>query len=65
MKGETPVFFKKVRKLGFAICTAAGSLTLIPGIQIPEPLSQITGYLITAGGVMILVSSLACENTQP
>jgi uncharacterized BrkB/YihY/UPF0761 family membrane protein len=51
----TPKFWQKVRKFGIVIGTLGGILVTIPATVVIAP------YLITAGGVIAVLSQLTVE----
>jgi len=51
----TPKFWQKVKKFGIAIGTLGGILITIPATIVVAP------YLITAGGVIAVISQLTVE----
>ncbi len=53
----TPKFFKTLRNIGFVI-GAVGTAILTSPITLPATLITISGYLVTAGGVVTAVSQL-------
>jgi hypothetical protein len=53
----TPKFWQKVKKFGIAIGTLGGILITIPATIVVAP------YLITAGGVIAVISQLTVEQS--
>ncbi len=53
----TPKFFKILRNVGLVI-GAVGTAILTAPITLPATLITISGYLVTAGGVVTAVSQL-------
>jgi hypothetical protein len=53
----TPKFWQKVRKFGIAIGTLGGILVTIPATVVVAP------YLITAGGVIAVLSQLTVDQS--
>ena len=53
----TPKFFKTLRNIGLVI-GAVGTAVLTSPITLPATLITISGYLVTAGGVVTAVSQL-------
>ena len=53
----TPKFFKTLRNIGLVI-GAVGTAILTAPITLPATLITISGYLVTAGGVVTAVSQL-------
>ena len=53
----TPKFFKVLRNIGLVI-SAVGTAILSAPVTLPATLIAISGYLVTAGGVVTAVSQL-------
>lgn len=53
----TPKFFKVLRNIGLVI-GAVGTAILTAPVTLPATLIAISGYLVTAGGVVTAVSQL-------
>ena len=56
LKSETPIFWKKVRKLMIVLGVIGGGLIAAPGV--PEAVVSIAGYLVAIGVVGTTLSSL-------
>lgn len=64
---DTPIFFKKVGRMGVA-AGAAGAAMITPdmaGAHIPEMITKVGGYLLTAGVVMKAISHFAVDTPDP
>jgi hypothetical protein len=65
LNSNTPVFFRKIKKIGVGLGASGGSLvapTAIPAVHMPDILVKMGGYLIVAGVVMGGVAKMACED---
>lgn len=60
LTANSPVFFKKLQYFGLYLSGLGTSLIAIPGI--PEKISAIGGYLITAGMVLSVAAKLPVTN---
>ncbi|MEO5912072.1 MAG: hypothetical protein ABIP95_14370 [Pelobium sp.] len=60
LQSPTPRFFKKVKKIGLVL-SGIGSALLAAPVGIPLLLSQIAGYVLTAGVIATVVASTAVE----
>lgn len=60
IKGKTPVFFKKLRDFGLWLSGVGGAILLIPNI--PESVTEITGYVVAIGVVISSISVLPVVN---
>ncbi|MBC7884146.1 MAG: hypothetical protein H7X99_01625 [Saprospiraceae bacterium] len=59
----TPKFFKVIRNVGLVL-GAVGTALLTAPVSIPAVLVSISGYLVTAGGVITAVSQLTILNDE-
>lgn len=62
VQAPTPVFFKKLRRIGLLLVAVSAA---IAGIQtkVPAIITQAAGYIGLAGGVLSAVSQTAVEDT--
>jgi ABC-type xylose transport system permease subunit len=58
----TPAFFKKVMLVGASLVALSIGLAAVPNV--PGFLVTISGYLATAGGIMIAVGKAAVTNPE-
>ena len=56
---DTPKFFNKMKVVGGSLIATGTALALVPNI--PPILVTVSGYVITAGGIMVAMSQLAVE----
>jgi len=59
----TPKFFKTLRNVGLVI-GAIGTAILTAPVTLPASLITISGYLVTAGGVVTAVSQLTIHHDE-
>ena len=65
-KAESPAFFKKLQNVGVSLIAAGGAATAspaIPNLHVPELITTIGGYALTAGFCIGLVSKLTVNDT--
>lgn len=62
LASNSPSFFKKLQYFGLYLTGIGGGLIAIPGI--PEKISAIGGYLLTAGAVLSVVAKLPVTNPE-
>lgn len=60
VKAPTPNFFKKLRNIGIALATVAGTIAAAP-VALPALVVKLAGYLAVASGVISAVSQTAVE----
>ena len=60
IEAPTPVFFRKVRKIGLLLTAISGALLAAP-VPMPEVLTSIAAYLGVAGTVATAISQTATE----
>lgn len=60
---KTPPFFRKLRTIGLVLI-AAGSATSTVQITLPTIITEISGYLIVAGSVMVAVSQAVVKKEE-
>lgn len=64
-KAESPSFFKKLQNLGVTLTAtgvAATATPAIPNAHIPEIVTTLGGYAITAGLCIGIISKLTCQD---
>ena len=59
----TPKFFKMLRNIGL-VMGAVGTAILTAPVTLPATLITISGYLLTAGGVVTAVSQLTIPDEE-
>ena len=59
----TPKFFKMLRNIGL-VMGAVGTAILTAPVTLPATLVTISGYLLTAGGVVTAVSQLTIPGDE-
>lgn len=65
LQAETPIFFKKVRRMGATLMATGGSCLgaqIIPNVTMPPSLIEIGKDVVIGGFIMTLVASLACQD---
>ena len=62
-KSETPLFWKKVQKVGI-ICAAVGGAIAAAPIALPGVVVVAAGYLTTAGVVASLISKFTVADSS-
>lgn len=60
-QSKTPVFWKKVQKVGL-VAGAVGGVLIAAPIALPATLITLGGYLVTAGGVTAALAQLTKED---
>jgi Ca2+/Na+ antiporter len=55
IKAPTPKFFKRLRSIGISVAAIGATLLAAP-VALPDVIINIAGYLVTAGGVLGIVS---------
>ena len=63
INSPTPVFFKKIRKIGLILGGIGGAILAAP-VTLPAAITTIAGYLATAGIVASAVSTTAVEGNK-
>ena len=56
----TPPFFQKLKKVGLLIAAIGLAILSAPGF-VPELLSEIAGYAITAGTILVSICQLTVD----
>lgn len=64
LQSPTPLFFKKVRRIGFVLTAISGAI-LTAQVSLPEAVVSIATYLGIAGSVASAVSQAATEDDVP
>lgn len=57
---ETPMFFKKIRAIGYSLVGLKASLLVIP--DLPAKLTDIATQAAIIGGVMIAIAQMTATN---
>lgn len=60
LQAPTPKFFKKVRAIGITL-GAIGTALVSSGVELPASITNIGGYLITAGAVIAAVTATTVD----
>lgn len=61
-KAKTPIFFKRLQKIGLVIGSVAGVIATAP-ISLPASVVTLAGYLTVASGTIAAISQLTVDNT--
>jgi len=61
-KAPTPLFFKKLQKLGASLIALSSALMVIP--KIPQAATPLLTNIAVIGGVIAAVSQFAKDNTN-
>lgn len=64
-QAESPKFFKKVQNIGVSLMAAGGAATaapVVPNLHVPELITTLGGYALTAGFAIGIVSKLTCAD---
>ncbi|RSK33967.1 hypothetical protein [Hymenobacter metallilatus] len=62
LKAPTPAFWKKVRRFGLFLGSAGTAMAAAAPV-LPPWLPIAGGYCVVAGGVVVALASLTCEDT--
>jgi uncharacterized membrane protein HdeD (DUF308 family) len=60
-KAPTPKFFKVLRTIGLVLAAVGGTIIAAP-VALPVLVTDASGYLVLAGGVISAVSQLTTES---
>lgn len=62
---ETPKFWRKALKLGITLTAISAGLLVAPeGIEVPEMVQKVAGYLATAGFVLTVVAKATTTDSK-
>ena len=62
---ETPKFWRKALKLGITLTAISAGLLAAPdGLEIPELVQKVAGYLATAGFVLTVVAKATTTDSK-
>ena len=61
-KAPTPLFFKKVQRLGVSLTALGGAIQVIPHIS--TRISELSVNMMVAGGVIVALAQFAVTNTS-
>ena len=61
LKAKTPMFWKKVQRIGIVAGVIGGVIMTAP-ISLPASIVAVGGYLVTAGGITAALSQLTKED---
>ena len=59
----TPPFFQKLKKIGLVIAAIGLAILSAPGF-VPELLTEIAGYAITAGTILVSICQLTVDELR-
>lgn len=65
LSSETPKFWRKALKLGITLTAISAGLLVAPdGIEVPEMVQKVAGYLATAGFVLTVVAKATTTDAE-
>lgn len=63
LQSDTPKFFQKIATIGTSLAAIGAALMAAPAnVHLPDAITRIDGYLLTAGFIMTVVAKSACTN---